>query len=63
MHVLVPGAWSVQHGHEMLENIERDIREAVPGATVFTHLEPIEDPASFLDRGLDRELDRELDRS
>jgi cation diffusion facilitator family transporter len=54
VHVLVPGAWSVQRGHDLLEEIERDLRHAVPGAAVFTHLEPVEDPTSFLDRELDR---------
>jgi cation diffusion facilitator family transporter len=54
VHVLVPGAWSVQRGHELLEEIERDIRGAQPGTVVFTHLEPVEDPASFLDGQLDR---------
>jgi cation diffusion facilitator family transporter len=53
-HVLVPGNWSVQHGHDLLERIEEEIREAVPNSTVFTHLEPIEDPASFADVGLER---------
>jgi hypothetical protein len=38
----------------LLEEVERDIRAAVPGSAVFTHLEPVEDPASFLDRELDR---------
>lgn len=54
LHVLVPGAWSVQHGHELVEQLERDIRAIIPFATVFTHLEPIEDPASLEDVGLDR---------
>jgi cation diffusion facilitator family transporter len=54
VHVLVPGAWTVQRGHDLLEEIERDLRNAIPGAAVFTHLEPIEDPTSFLDRELDR---------
>jgi len=52
--VLVPGAWTVQHGHDLVEQIERDVREVVPAAVVFTHLEPVEDPASFLDREFDR---------
>ncbi len=26
MHVLVPGDWTVQHGHDVLETIEREIR-------------------------------------
>lgn len=52
VHVLVPGQWSVQAGHELLEQIERELRAAVPGSSVLTHLEPIEDPASHLDRDL-----------
>lgn len=54
VHVLVPGAWTVQRGHDLLERIEAEVREAVPGASVFTHLEPREDPASFADVDLDR---------
>lgn len=54
VHVLVPGDWSVQRGHDLLERVEADLRQAVEGLTVFTHLEPIEDPVSFEDRGLDR---------
>lgn len=54
VHVLVPGAWSVQRGHDLLERIEADIRAALPHASVFTHLEPIEDPVSTHDIELDR---------
>jgi cation diffusion facilitator family transporter len=54
MHVLVPGDWTVRRGHDLLERIEEDVRGAVPNCTVFTHLEAIEDPASFEDVGLDR---------
>jgi cation diffusion facilitator family transporter len=54
VHVLVPGAWTVQRGHDLLEEIEEALRRAVPNISVFTHLEPIEDPASMLDRDLDR---------
>ncbi len=54
LHVLVPGAWTVQQGHDWAERIEADIREAVPGAHVTTHLEPIEDPLSHADAELDR---------
>jgi len=53
-HVLVPGDWTVQRGHDLLEQIERDIRATVPSATVFTHLEPIGDPAAWQDISLDR---------
>lgn len=54
MHVLVPGDWTVQKGHDLLERIEDAIRAALPGTTVFTHLEPIEDPLAFQDQTLDR---------
>ena len=54
-HVLVPGDWTVQRGHDLLEQVEHDIRAAVPRATVFTHLEPIGDPAAFQDISLDRD--------
>lgn len=53
-HVLVPGDWSVQRGHDLLEEIEEDVRQVVPDSTVFTHLEPIEDPVSFADEDLTR---------
>ncbi len=55
VHVLVPGEWTVQHGHDLLERIEREVREAMPGSTtVMTHLEPIEDPVSHEDVEIDR---------
>ena len=47
LHVLVPGELSVQAGHELVEGIERDIREAIPNATIVSHLEPLEDAASY----------------
>ncbi|NTU79438.1 MAG: cation transporter [Chloroflexales bacterium] len=53
-HILVPGEWTVTRGHRLLERIESDVRDALPGTTVFTHLEPIEDPVSFEDQTLDR---------
>lgn len=54
MHVLVPGSWSVQRGHALCEQIEQAIIQELPRSTVFTHLEPLEDPVSFQDQGLDR---------
>lgn len=49
LHVLVPGDWSVQRGHDLADAIEREIREALPRTSVTTHLEPIEDPVSHQD--------------
>jgi cation diffusion facilitator family transporter len=53
-HILVPGDWTVQRGHDLLEQIEESIRIAIPNSTVFTHLEPIEDPLSWQDTELSR---------
>ena len=54
LHVLVPGHWTVQQGHDWAERIEADIRMALPRTHVTTHLEPLEDPASMNDQDLDR---------
>jgi cation diffusion facilitator family transporter len=54
LHVLVPGAWTVHRGHELLEDLEARIRAAVPNVTVFTHLESLDDPTSWDDQHLDR---------
>lgn len=54
MQILVPGDWTIQEGHNLLEDVERDIRAALPHTTVFTHVEPLEDPRSWIDQGLDR---------
>lgn len=55
LHVLVPGLWTVQRGHRLLERLEADIRGALENVTVLTHLESLEDSASFEDQSLDRE--------
>ena len=54
VHVLVPGFWTVDAGHDLLEQLEADIRAALPEVTITTHLEPIDDPASHQDKELDR---------
>ena len=54
LHVLVPGDWTVHRGHALLERIEADIRGVVPNVTVLTHLESLDDPASWDDQSLDR---------
>jgi cation diffusion facilitator family transporter len=59
LHMLVPGTWTVQRGHDLVEEIERDIRAALGSVTVFTHLEPLEDPVSWEDVGLDRHPSRQ----
>lgn len=54
VHIQVPGSWSVQKGHDLAEEVESEIREQLPLVTVFTHIEPREDPLSFADIHLDR---------
>lgn len=54
LHLLVPGDWTVQQGHDFAEEVEAAVRERLPYATVFTHVEPVEDPRSFEDAALDR---------
>jgi cation diffusion facilitator family transporter len=55
LHIQVPGAWTVQQGHTLLEEIERKIRQTIPSTSVLTHLEPVEDPVSWQDIELNRE--------
>lgn len=54
LHILVPGNWSVHTSHQLLEQIESDLRHVLENSTIFTHLESIEDPASYDDTDLDR---------
>ena len=49
MHVLVPGSWSVQQGHDLCEEIENDVKALFSRASVLTHLEPAEDPSAWDD--------------
>lgn len=56
VQLLMPGKFSIRQGHNLSEQIENDLRLLFPGSqtTVFTHLEPFEDPESMLDIGIDR---------
>lgn len=54
LHVLLPGQWTIQRGHEVLEEIEWKIRAEMPGVVVFTHMEPLGDPSAMEDQTLDR---------
>jgi divalent metal cation (Fe/Co/Zn/Cd) transporter len=55
VHLLVPGNWTVQKGHDYADKIEQFIENMfdVP-VTVSTHIEPIEDPTSMNDIGIYR---------
>jgi cation diffusion facilitator family transporter len=61
-HVLVPGHWTVHHGHELLDRIEAEVRRALPDAVMFTHLESLDDPASWDDEPLERGETRRVPR-
>lgn len=49
MHVLVPGAWTIQKGHDLSEELEADIIAVLPNTLVTTHVEPLEDERSWAD--------------
>ena len=52
VHVLVPGAWTVQQGHDLLEDLEAALCDALPATDVHTHLEPVEDERAYKDSHL-----------
>ena len=47
LHMLVPGDWPVQRGHDLGEAVEQQLRLAVDGLVPTIHLEPAEDPRSY----------------
>ena len=49
VHLLVPGSWTVEQGHQVAEQIETQMREAIPNSAVVTHVEPIDNPLSMQD--------------
>lgn len=57
VHVLVPGEWTVKRGHQLVDQIEANIREVLPNGHAFTHLEAINDPAAWQDVALAQEND------
>lgn len=62
-HLLAPGAWTIQQGHDLVEQIEAELHDALVNVTVTVHLEPKEDPRSFADIGLDRRIMKDRTRS
>jgi cation diffusion facilitator family transporter len=52
LHLLVPGAWSVQQAHDLSERVEDEVRGHLRNTTITTHLEPLEDPRSWRDSQL-----------
>jgi cation diffusion facilitator family transporter len=53
VHVLVPGAWTVQSSHDLAEGLEEEIRQNINYSTVMVHVEPLEDERSWQDQTLD----------
>ena len=49
LHVLVPGKWTVSHGHQVADEIETRVKKSVPNTSIVTHIEPVEDPKSMQD--------------
>lgn len=47
VHILVTGNLTVQQGHDLVEQIEQRIEAIFNNIDIDTHLEPIEDPASW----------------
>ena len=54
VHLLVPGSWTVRQGHQVAEQVESEVRGAVPNSNIVTHIEPVEDPISLEDAPIDR---------
>lgn len=49
MHLLVPGAWTVERAHDKAEEIEAAVRREFESVQISIHLEPREDPRSYDD--------------
>lgn len=47
VHLLVPGDWTVKHGHDLANEVSGLIQGALAGTHTFVHTEPIEDPSSY----------------
>lgn len=54
VHILVPGTWTIQQGHDLAEQVETDIRQQIAFCSVFTHVEPIDDPRAQADQHFGR---------
>ena len=48
-HLLVPGEWTVRHGHDVMEDLIDAMLAKWPDLRVMGHLEPADDPRSYED--------------
>ena len=49
VHVLVPGSWSVQRSHDLVERVDHALEQRVDNVSLLAHVEPREDPRSYDD--------------
>ena len=49
VHVLVPGAWTVTKGHDLVEEVETAVHRDFGDIALTCHLEPREDPRAYGD--------------
>ena len=54
VHLLLPGDWTISAGHKLADQIENQVRGALPNSNIVTHIEPANDPLSLQDGMLDR---------
>lgn len=47
LHLLAPGSWTIQKGHDLTVQLEARLHEVLENVEVLIHLEPIEDPRSY----------------
>lgn len=47
VHLLVPDAWTVKHGHDLANEVSMAIEDTLAGSHTFVHMEPIGDPSSY----------------
>ncbi|MBS4101010.1 cation diffusion facilitator family transporter [Tsukamurella paurometabola] len=47
LHMLVPGDWTVQHAHDVTEEVEADLAALFDDLRITIHIEPIDDPRAY----------------
>lgn len=47
VHLLTPMDWTVKRGHDLTDQLDHDICQALPGTRTFVHIEPLGDPSSY----------------
>lgn len=54
VHLLVPGSWTIRDGHQLADQVETQVRQAIPYSNIVTHVEPMEDPLSQEDQYIEQ---------